>query len=298
MKSLPALLAAAALAVPFASAQTFPKSVQKQAAQQSHPPNAPGAPGVAPSQTAAPQSLADRRAALSAVLDQIWQDRLAHHPEFASAIGDTRYNGQLTDYSVSAYNEELSSGREYIIRLGGIDTTGMSAQESAAKDEIVQQLVDQQQQAESKPWEEPLSVFNGPQIRLPELAQLLSFTTAKDYDDYAARLAKVPNALQQVTDNAMSGIEDGRVPPRAVLDKVLAEVNTIASAKPEDSPFAAPLKKFPSSVSAADQTRIRAEVLDAIRAKVIPAYARLARFLTRTYIPASANQPNVWNPRY
>lgn len=286
-----ALAAAAALASPFASAQTFPKSVQKQAAQQSHNPGLAQPP-------AAQQSLADRRAALSAILDQIWQDRLAHHPEFASAIGDTRYNDQLTDYSVSAYNEELSRGRQYIIRLGGIDTTGMPAQESAAKDEIVQQLVDQQQQAESKPWEEPFSVFNGPQIRLPELVPLLSFTTAKDYDDYAARLTRLPIAFQQVTDNAMSGIEDGRVPPKAVLDKVLAEVNSIAAAKPEDTPFAVPLKKFPSSVSAANQTRIRTEVLDAIRTKVIPAYAQLARFFTRTYIPASANQPNVWNPRY
>lgn len=297
MRSLPALSAAVALAavatlaVPFASAQTFPKSVQKQAAQQSH------LPGTVPSQAAAPQSLADRRAALSAILDQIWQDRLAHHPEFASAIGDTRYNGQLTDYSVAAYNEELARGRQYLIRLGGIDTAGMSAQETAAKDEIAQQLVDQQQQAESKPWEEPLSVFDGPQIRLPELVSLLSFTTAKDYDDYAARLSKVPIAFQQVTDNAMSGIEDGRVPPKAVLEKVLAEVNTIATAKPEDTPFAAPLKKFPSTISAADQTRIRAEVLDAIRTKVIPAYAQLARFLTKTYIPASAGKPNIWNPR-
>lgn len=296
MRSLPALpaavalFAAAALVSPFASAQTFPKSVQKQAAQQSH------FPGAAPAKPA-PQSLADRTAALNAILNQIWQDRLAHHPEFASAIGDTRYNDQLTDYSVAAYNEELARGRQYIIQLGGIDTTGMTPQLSAAKDTIVQQLVDQQQQAESKPWQQPFSVFTGPQVTLPELVPLLSFSTAKDYDDYAARLAKIPTAFQQVTDNAMSGVEDGRVPPKPVLDKVLAEVNSIAAAKPEDTPFAAPLHKFPASITAADQTRIRAEVLDAIRTKVIPAYAQLARFLTKTYIPASANQPNVWQPR-
>lgn len=271
-----------------ASAQTFPKSVQKEAGSRSSYPKAP---------TAAPQSLADRRVALQAVLSDMWQDQLAHHPEFASAIGDKRYDDELTDYSVAAYNASLDRGREYLIRLGGIDITGMTDAEVSAKDRAVQQLVDQQQQAESKPWEEPFSVFDGPQIRLPHLVSLLVFTTAKDYDDYAARLAKIPAAFQQVSNNAMIGVDNGRVPPKVVVETILAQVDRIAVEKPEDTAFALPLKKFPAAISAADQARIRAEVLDAIRTKVLPAYAQLARFLAKSYLPASVNQPNIWSPR-
>lgn len=282
MRSLVALAAVAAMFAPSLSfAQTFPKSVQQQAAQQSHYPNA------ASSQPAALQSLADRQSALAAVLAQIWQDRLAHHPEFASAIGDKRYDDQLTDYSVAAYNDELERGRNFLIQLGNIDTTGMPAQQIAAKDAAVQRLVDEQQQAESKPWEEPFGVFTGPQVELPELVSLLTFASAKDYDDYAARLAKIPTAFQQVTNNAMSGIDDGRVPPRPVLQAILAQANAIVAAKPGDTPFATPLKKFPTNINTADQQRIRAEILDAIRTKVQPAYAQLARFFSKTYIPAS-----------
>lgn len=286
-----ALIAAAAILTPStASAQTFPKSVQKQATHSSNPP-------AAQAQNAAPQSLADRRAALQAVISDMWQDQLAHHPEFASAIGDKRYDDQLTDYSVAAYNASLDRGREYLIRLGGIDTTGMSDAEVRSKDCAVQQLVNQQQRAESKPWEEPFGIFDGPQIRLPELVALLSFTSAKDYDDYAVRLAKIPTAFQQVTNNAMTGVDDARVPPKVVVEKILAEVNRIAAEKPEDTPFAQPLKRFPAAISTADQARIRAEVLDAIRTEVLPAYAQLARFLSKSYLRASANQPNVWTPR-
>src|SRR5690349_15710689 len=75
---------------PNASAQTFPKSVQRQAEQRS------SYPGTINAQ-AAPQSLSDREAALKSLFAQIWQDRLEHDPEFASSIGDKRYDDQLTD---------------------------------------------------------------------------------------------------------------------------------------------------------------------------------------------------------
>src|SRR6185437_12984478 len=132
------------------SAQTFPKSVQRQAeAQSSHP-------GTLSAQ-AAPQSLADRQAALTSLFAQIWQDRLEHDPEFASTIGDKRYDDQLTDYSVAAYNDAVARGRDYLMRLGMIDTTGMTDQEKLSKDLMVRELVDQQEEAEFKPWEMPMT---------------------------------------------------------------------------------------------------------------------------------------------
>jgi uncharacterized protein (DUF885 family) len=289
MKTSAALLFAAALAIsPVAHSQSFPKSVQKQAAQSSAPP------ASAPAPASVPQSIADRRAALNAIFAEIWQDRLAHNPEFASSIGDRRYDADLSDNSVAAYNDALDRGRQYLLRLAEIDTAGMSDQETLSYDLMVRQLTDQQQEAEFKPWEMPITQMDGIQIDLPQLVPLLTFTTVKNYDDYAARLSKVPAAFAQVTNNAMLGIDDGRVPPRFVLEKVLAQVNAIIADKPDATPFAAPLKKFPASISAADQKRIRNEVLTAIRTQVLPAYVRLSLFLTRTYIPAGRVNPGLW----
>jgi uncharacterized protein (DUF885 family) len=287
LSALPAVVLLSFCVLPCASAQTFPKSVQKQAEERS------SFPGTISAQ-AAPQSLADRQATLKSLFDQIWQDRLEHDPEFASSIGDKRYDNQLTDRSVAAYNEALARGRGYLIRLGQIDETGMTDQEKLSKELMVRELVDQQEKAEFKPWEMPMTQFNGIQIDLPELVSLLTFETAKDYDDYTARLNKIPTAIQQVTNNAMTGIEDQRVPPKYILQKVLAQVNAIANQKPEDTPFAQPLKKFPAGISAAEQQRIRTEVLDAIQKNVLPAYQRLARFLTKTYIPAGRTDPGIW----
>jgi uncharacterized protein (DUF885 family) len=290
MKKTVALVSSfAVLAVLPLNGQTFPKSVQKQANEHS----AEVRQGVAPA-VAAGASLADRRKALNALFAEIWEYHLRRNPEFASTIGDRRYNDQLTDYSVEAYNDELARGRDWIMQLGGIDTTGMDQQEVLSKDLMVRQLVQEQEEAEFKTWEMPVSQFSGLHTDLPQLVALLSFDTAKDYDDYIARLSKIPAAFDQISANMNAGIEDGRVPPKFILEKVLAQVNNIAQQKPEDSPFARPIQKFPAGVSAEDQTRIKAAVLDAIRKQVLPAYAQFARFLQATDIPAGRSDPGIW----
>jgi uncharacterized protein (DUF885 family) len=241
------------------------------------------------------QTLEERRKNLTTVLGEIWQDRLEHSPEFASSIGDKRYNDQLTDYSVRAYNQQLDRGRAYLLRLGGIDTTGLTAQEQLSKDLMVRDLVEQQEEATFKPWEMPVNQFYGLHVELPQLVLRLSFDNVKDYDDWIARLKKIPTAFGQVTDNMSTGVDDKRVPPKYLLDKVLVQTNTIASQKPEETPFALPLRKFPASIPAAEQERIRKQMLDAITRQVIPAYQGFARFLSGQYIPAGRTEPGVWS---
>ncbi|HEX3662968.1 MAG TPA: DUF885 domain-containing protein [Acidobacteriaceae bacterium] len=255
---------------------------------------APAAPAAVPSPRQTTQSdVTARRRALNDLFTQYWEDRLSHSPEFASTIGDNRFNDQLTDDSVDAYNQQLARGRDFLTRLGQIDTTGLSDQEVLSKDLLVRELIEQQEESRFKPWEMPVNQFSGLQLSLPQLAARLSFTSAKDYDDYIARLNKIPTAFRQITDNMLAGVDDHRVPPKYLLEKVLVQVNAIAAQKPEDSPFARPLKQFPAGISAADQTQIHDQVLAAIAKQVIPAYQRFAKFLEGVYIPAGRTDPGV-----
>jgi uncharacterized protein (DUF885 family) len=116
----------------------------------------------------------------------------------------------------------------------------------------------------------------------------------KDYDDWIARLHAIPKAFAETTTNMSIGMDDHRVPPKLVLQEALEQVKQLASEKPEDSPLAMPLKKFPASISAAEQDRIKTEMLAAIGKEVLPAYQRFARFLEVSYVPASRDQPGIW----
>ena len=75
------------------------------------------------------QTVEIRRKTLNTIFTEIWEDRLRTSPEFASSIGDNRYNDQLSDYSVKAYNDQLARGRAYLTRLSEVDATGLNQQE-------------------------------------------------------------------------------------------------------------------------------------------------------------------------
>jgi uncharacterized protein (DUF885 family) len=244
---------------------------------------------------ASTSTVSEREKALNAIFSDYWQQQLKDSPEFASTLGDKRYDDQLSDYSVAEYNAELARGRAFLDRLGAIDTTGLPEQEQLSKDLLVRKLVDAQEEARFKPWELPVSQFGGLHLDLPQLVPQLSFDTADDYEHYITRLGKVPTAFAQITDDMMTGIDDNRVPPKYLLEKVLVQVNTLAQQKPEDSPFALPLKKFPASIPATQQEEIRQQMLKAISTQVLPAYVRFGRFLSAQYIPHGRTEPGIWS---
>jgi uncharacterized protein (DUF885 family) len=242
----------------------------------------------------APQTPAERSKALAALFSTIWEDELEHSPEFASSIGDKRYNDRLDDRTAAAYNQRLERETGFLTELAAIDTAGLSDQEQLSKELMLRHLVQDQQEAVFKPWEMPVNQMDSVVTEIPQLVEQLSFTAVKDYDDYLARLGQVRTAFQQVTDDLDAGAADHRTPPRYLLEKVVAQAKTVAAQKPEESPFAGPLKKFPAGVSAEDQARIKTAVLAVIEKQVLPAYARFARYLDSQYVPAGREEPGIW----
>ena len=165
-------------------------------------------------QAPVPLSLEDRRKALSDLFHEYWEDRLRHDPEFASSLGDKRYNDQTSDYSVQAVNDALAREQKFLLRLAAIDPTGFTDQEKTSQDLLIRRFELDEEGAEFKEWEMPVNQMGGIYSDYPRLAAMLSFETVKDYDHWIARLHALPAAFAQVTENMSIGMEDGRVPPK------------------------------------------------------------------------------------
>ena len=232
--------------------------------------------------------------ALAALFSEIWDEQLRHAPEYASTLGDKRYNDQLSNYSAAEVNASLARGRGYIERLGAIGTSGLSEQEQISATLMLRSLIDDQEGARFKEWEMPVTQRDGFPMNIAELPAQLTFETIKDFEDWTARLRKIPVALSQIETNMMLGMDERRVPPRYLMQKVLLQTSALAEMKPAESPFALPLKQLPASVSIPDRKRISDEMLEAIATDVLPAYHRFTRFLEAQYIPACRNDPGVW----
>ena len=245
------------------------------------------------SQAPASASIETNRKALNAVFADYWEDTLKHSPEFASTIGDKRYNDQISDYSVKAVNDGLEREENFLMRLAAIDPAGLTDQEKISRELLLRHFAEDAEAADFKEWEMPVNQMGGVHTTYPQLVAQLSFTTVKDYDDWIARLHAIPKAFDQVAANMSIGMADHRVPPKYLLQKALEQVKGLAGQKPEDSPLALPLKSFPASIKPAEQERIKTEMLDAIGKEVLPAYLRFARFLEVSYIPAGRAEPGI-----
>lgn len=241
------------------------------------------------------QSTAEnRRQQLLSLFDEEWQYRLRTSPEFATTLGDNRYNDRLSDESLSFFQSDVEQKKKFLERCEAIDPSGLSHQDSLSRELMIRDLRLEIEGAKFKPWETPVNQMSGPHLRLPDLVVLTPFDTVKDYDNYVARLNQIPRLFDQVMANMRQGMRDHLMPPRYLLEKVAAEALDIAAKTGDNSPFAKPIKEFPTGVPAAEQKLLREAVLAAIANQVLPAYQRFATFVRDDYAPAGRTDPGIW----
>ena len=236
-----------------------------------------------------------RRKALNDLLAERWEYTLRTSPIYASFLGDKRWNDQLDDFSQKAIDDDLDQSKKFLVRFEAIDTSGFPEQEALNKTLMVRDLRMGLEGARFKPWEMPVSQFSGAHIDLPQLVSVLSFQTVKDYDDYISRLKQIPRLFDQTEIQMRKGMAEGLMPPRILLEKVVEQADGIASKAPDASPFAEPFAKFPESISAADQKRLREQGLAAISASVVPAYVEFTKFVREDYAPKGRAEPGLWS---
>ena len=235
-----------------------------------------------------------RRKALADLLAQQWEFRLQHDPEFASILGDRRYNDRWTDSSPEAMARYIEQSRDFLRRFEAIDPRGFPDQEALNHQLMVRDLRETVERARFEDWLMPVEQMSGVHLRLPQLVPLLSFATVKDYEDYIKRLHAVPAVLDQAIASMRLGISKNLVPPRLLLERAAPQAETLAQSKLGTSPFSLPVKTFPAEIAKADQARLRAAVEQAITTQVLPAYARFARYLRNDYLPKGRQELGAW----
>ncbi len=223
-----------------------------------------------------------------------WEYQLRQSPEYATYVGDARYNDRLSDHSPEAQAREAAHTRSQLQKLHAIPESGLSEQDRVSRQMMLQQMQSSLESFDLKEWEMPISQINGIHLDLAAMYAQMPFRTTKDYENYLARLHAIPTALDQTIAVMRLGMRDHMMQPRYLLEKVPAEAEQVADAVPEKSPFAEPLKRFPPAVSQHDRERLRGAITTAIRAEVEPVYARFATFVRTQYAPAGRTEAGVW----
>src|ERR1041384_1420598 len=83
-----------------------------------------------------------RRQQLKTLIDEQWEYVLRTNPEYASILGDKRYNDQVTDNSSEGIRKDNEQNKKFVRRFEAIDTTGFSDQEKIDKALMLHNLRD------------------------------------------------------------------------------------------------------------------------------------------------------------
>lgn len=239
-------------------------------------------------------NLDKRRKALQDLLREHWEYTMRTQPEFASILGDKRYNDQSSDFSMAAIRKDVEETRRFVRRFEAVDTAGFSDQEALDKTLMLRMLREGLEGYELKEWEMPVTQISGIHLFAAQFPSLLTFTSAKDYDDYVKRMRAFPKQMDDTIAAMRKGMKDRLMPPKFLLEKVATQSAAIAAQEPEKTPFAQPLASFPASISEADRARIRADFLAVIKDGVLPAYKKFAAFVKDEYAPRGRTEVGMW----
>ena len=235
----------------------------------------------------------DSSLAFHKVLDADWEYGLQQHPERASSQGDLRFNDRWTDVSLPAIQGRNSHNIQILEQLSAIDRSGLSPADRINFDLFKKHVQEKVDEDRFHLYLIPIDQRGGIQT-LDDLSTRIRFQTLKDYEDWIARLRKLPEHMDQTIALMKAGMQERMLLPKIVLNRIPAQIEKQIVRKPEDSLFYKPFLKLPPSIPKADQDRLREQAGAAITNAVVPSYQKLQAFFTSEYLPASFDQVGIW----
>jgi uncharacterized protein (DUF885 family) len=245
---------------------------------------------------AQPAAPGDTTAQTRKLFDEWWEWMLAEAPEFATIVGDHRYDSRLADASPAAIERRRAARATFRSRAAGIDAAGLAPVERASLT-ILRYQLDQAVALDElcapmpcglgDSWA-PVTQFFGPHLGFPQLVAATRFASVRDYQAYLRRLDALPGRIDQLIGRMETAMKLRWMPAKVAIARVPEQMRAQLDPDPAKSPEYAPFLKFPADIAPADRERLAAAGRRAIEEKVIPAFRRLADFYEQRYLPAAS----------
>ena len=222
-----------------------------------------------------------------------WDYDLRESPTRASQLGDRRWNDRWTDASLEAIKRRHDHDLEVLAELAKIDRAKLSRSDQLNYDLFKKSTELAIEEFKYGWYLVPLNQRGGIQSQ-NELADSLRFATVKDYEDWIARLKAFPVYMDQTIALMRDGVRAKMLLPEVIMQRIPAQIDRQIVNNPDESLFYKPFKRFPASISTADQERLMKEALAAIGSNIIPSYRNFKKFFTEEYLPATYKEVGAW----
>jgi uncharacterized protein (DUF885 family) len=230
-------------------------------------------------------------AALNALVEEYFETQLELSPMSATSIGDSRYDDRLDETTSPGFREKsLAIEQAFLDRVHRIDAARLTPAGRLTYDIFTGERELALQGAKFPEELMPLNQMSGLPMDLAVYGSGSGpqpFATARDYERFLKRLREFPRWADGAIAMMREGMSRGVTLPRAAMLKVVPQLRDLDAADVHDSIFWKPVESMPASIPGADRARISEAYAAALRDEVLPAYARLADFIERDYLPAA-----------
>jgi len=220
------------------------------------------------------------------LLSEQWEKGIVENPEWASSLGDNRFNDKLNDTSYETILKRQDETRELQETVKKIDRSKLSEDDQLNYDLYLQGIENQIEGFQFLSYLIPIDQMGGIQIGFAGISNYMPFNNVKDYENYLARMMAFPTKLDQTIDLMKRGVKEGWVPPKIILVSVPDQIKAQFEKLVEESPLFKPFNDFPKSIPSEEQTRLIDEMVSVLTEYVYPAYETLYSYFIESYLPS------------
>lgn len=240
---------------------------------------------------------------LNLFYEKIFVSFLLDNPELltqmgiAEQFGWRRHNAQLNDESDAKAQADFARWHRYLAELRAYDLEHQTADQRLST-RVLTWFIEAELEGERfRLHNYPVNQLFGVQSNTPDfMINQHRIDDRRGADDFLARLGQVDRKFAQVQDGLVLRESKGIVPPKFVIERVLAEMRGFVGKPAAENPlcvhFSAKVEAL-ADVDATDKPALKARCPRALDASVLPAYRRLIGFLERQLGRATTDD-GVW----
>lgn len=213
------------------------------------------------------------------------------------SFGLRSHNAKLDDRSQQAGDLQLAKLKNDLATLRSYDRAAMSDADKLNYDMLEWFMAHSSEGERWRYHSYPVNQLFGIQSNLPKfMVSSHPLADLTDAEHYISRLNQFQRVFLQVVEDLKIRTEKGVIPPRFVLEKVLAEIDGFIAGETEQQLLYKHFADKVSTLSDIDTTtaaQLKAKAADAVELSVKPAYQHLSAYL-QALLAQSTTDDGVW----
>ncbi len=222
---------------------------------------------------------------LRRLASEYWEAQMEDNPTFATVLGDRRFDDKLQDITPEArarFDRRVASILE---RCKSIKEDALPDGDRLTLEALAVSAGSSLDYSSCRLEEWAVDPLQGPQIEFANMASVQPIRSPAEARAMVKRWTAMGNFFDDYSENLRRGLNEGKAAVRICLEKVIDEVQELASKPEAESPFAIPLATEHGDWAEKDRKEFREGLTVAMRDSIEPSLKRLRDFLEKEALP-------------